>query len=144
MAAAKGNKYSSGRPKGSLGKKTIGFQETLKAHGYNVAEALLDIYTKAIQIFNEGRDEDRLGGLKIAGDMAKEIASYTMPKPKAIEIVTSNPLDNMSPAEKLEAMRQAVAMLEHEVKEVECSSEVEQQAVNLKVTGSIPVSPAND
>jgi hypothetical protein len=125
----KGHKFATGRPKGSLNKKNISFRETLEAKGYDVAEALYDIYIKGLDVFNNGNPDDRVSGLKIAGDMAKEIASYVMPKLKAIEVTKSSALDNMSPQEKLEAMKQAVRLLEAdlnqevEIKQVESSSD---------------------
>jgi hypothetical protein len=104
-----------GRPKGALNRKTQDFLQTLKERNYNVAEALLDIYEKALAEFSAGSDTlQRLAALKVAGDMAKEIASYSMPKLKAMEVSTSNPLDGMTNAEKLEKLKQAVIMLEQQ------------------------------
>lgn len=54
--------------------------------------------------------------LKIAADIAKEIASYSFPKLKSIERPKNSPLDGMTPQEKLQAMKQAVLMLEMQVK----------------------------
>lgn len=105
-----------GRRKGAINRKTKSFRETLEAHGYDVAEALLSIYKHGLDVFHNGHPDDKVQGLKIAGDMAKEIAGYVMPKLKAIEHTTSNPLSGMSPKERLEAMKQAVLMLEKEVK----------------------------
>ncbi len=54
--------------------------------------------------------------LKIAGDMAKDIAGYVYPKLKSIEQSTNDPTKDMTPEQRLEAMKHAVAMLEMQVK----------------------------
>jgi hypothetical protein len=43
------------------------------------------------------------------------MAPYVYPKLSSVEFKKENPLDNMTPREKLEAMRQAIKMLENEV-----------------------------
>lgn len=96
-----------GRPKGAINRKTKNFKETLEAHGYDVAEALLSIYKHGLDVFHNGHPDDKVQGLKIAGDMAKEIAGYVMPKLKAIEHKAHGSLSNMTPQQKLEAIDRA-------------------------------------
>jgi hypothetical protein len=121
-----GNNLSRGRPKGSKGKRTIEFQEVLERKNFNVAEALVWCYREAknrYQEYNKRFEDGRLSAmednapkyLKICADMAKELASYSFPKLKAIEHQKVNPLEGMTPEQKLEAMRQAVAKLELEI-----------------------------
>lgn len=112
MAFEKGHKLATGRPVGSISKKTRTFQETLEAKGFSVAEALLDIHNKGMELYESKGDPQ---GLKIAGDMVKEIASYYLPKLKSVEHSNKSPLTGMTSVEKLEAMKQAVKMLEKEV-----------------------------
>lgn len=128
-----GNKLAKGRPKGSLNQRSIEFAETLARHNFNPAEALMECYVEARKIYDSyaliydairkaksndaGYDvplEDKAHTyLKIAADVAKEIASYTYPKLKSIEKDKPNEaLNGMSPEQRLEAMRQAVKYLE--------------------------------
>lgn len=48
---------------------------------------------------------------------AKDACSYLYAKKKSIEHVTTNPLDGMTAEQKLEAMKQAVKLMEREVAE---------------------------
>ncbi len=48
--------------------------------------------------------------------MAKDIAGYVYPKLKSIEQSTNDPTKDMTPEQRLEAMKHAVAMLEMQVK----------------------------
>lgn len=131
-----GNKLSKGKPKGSLNKRTITFLETLEKEDFNPAAALIEIYREAkktydnygiiYQAIEEARDakgqnsfptEDKADKyLKIALDAAKDLASYSYPKLKATEQKQDDPLKDMSPEQKLEAMRHAVSVLELEAK----------------------------
>lgn len=113
----------SGRKPGSINKKTQAFQDTLEKHDFNVAEALLDIYGKAMEAYNSADEtENGLAALKLAGDMVKEIACYSLPKLKSIEVIKSNPLEGLTPQEKLDMMKEAVKMLEHQAKEEDAGS----------------------
>jgi len=56
--------------------------------------------------------------LKSAIDTASEIASFVYPKLKAIEHSTINPLKDLGPQEKLQALKDLVKALEIEAKNV--------------------------
>jgi hypothetical protein len=121
MPFEKGHKLSigHGRPKGSVSFTTKMFQEQLVKRNYDVANALLDIYERGLETYLNGHPDDKMQGLKIAADMAKEIASYMLPKLKSIEVKQTSPLEDLSPAEKLEKMKQAVSILEKEVNTID-------------------------
>lgn len=108
-----GNKLGQGRPKGSMNKRTLEFVNTLEANNYDPALTLLELQREAMNNYQLG-GEDAQSYFRDASNLAMEIASYVFAKPKSIEIQTNNPLDGMTAAEKLEAMRQAVRLLEAE------------------------------
>lgn len=136
MAFQPGHKLSKGKPKGAINKRTLSFLETLERENFDPAKALIEIYREArktydnyaeiYQAIEEARDSKGLDAfptddkadkyLKIALDAAKDLASYAFPKLKAIEQQKEDPLKDMSPEQKLEAMRHAVQVLELEVK----------------------------
>lgn len=122
MTFVKGNKLSNGRPKGVPNKRTVAFFETIQEAGFDPAKAMLDVYEDAKKSLDYCNREERPIYLKLAFDAAKEIASYCYPKLKSIEHSKPNPLDGMTPEQKLEAMRQAVLLLEGEVKKDGSSS----------------------
>ena len=109
-----GHKFSTGRPKGSPDKRTLKFQEVLEANGYNPALALLELQREAYQNYQRGDDKAQ-AYFKDACNLAMDIAGYVFAKPKAIEITTNNAMEGMTPEQRLEAMKQAVLMLEREV-----------------------------
>lgn len=104
-----------GRPKGLINKKTKAFQQTLEEHNFDVAEALLDLYGKAIEAFNSCSEKDAASYLRIASDIVGDIASYSLPKLRAIEVKRTRTLDGMTNEQKLEAMKAAVTMLEGQI-----------------------------
>lgn len=138
MPFEKGHSLSKGkgRPKGSISSRSIDFAQTLERHNFNPAEALIEIYKEARKTYDnyatiyealenaridEGKQispsEDKADKyLKIALDAAKDLAGYAYPKLKAIEQVKTGALDNMTPEQRLEAMKLAVKMLEDQVK----------------------------
>lgn len=105
-----------GRVVGSPNKRTLDFQRTMQEANFDVATALLEIHRKAMYYEQHAKQESKSYFLKIALDAAKEIASYTYPKLKSVEHKQSNMLEGMTAEQKLEAMKQAVAMLEAETK----------------------------
>ena len=116
-----------GRPKGSISKGTVHFQEVLKARGFDIAEAFLDIRDEAAKFFLANKT-DPIGGpqaLKILLDVTNDIASYVLPKLKSIEVTAKNPLEGMTTRQKLETMREAVALLEAEVSNEEAMPMIE-------------------
>lgn len=129
-----GHKFSPGRVKGSHNKKTWEARETLARLNFDPIAALHECYSEAKKIYDsygkiyeaisKAREasgnpyplEDKAAHyLKIAMDAAKELASYTLPKLKAIEHIKSGPLDGMTAEQKLEAMKHAVKALEAQV-----------------------------
>lgn len=111
----------------------------LEAEGFDPAKALIEIYREARKVYdNYGiiydaicdahEERAREKGLvnippedkaekylKIAMDAAKDLAGYAYPKLKAIERPNPGLLDGMTPAQTLEAMKQAVQVLELQV-----------------------------
>lgn len=135
-----------GRPKGTLNKRTYEFRAILEKRGFCPATALMECYEEARKTYdNYGTiyeaivdarivQNDKDGScvtplednahkyLKIAADIAKDIASYSFPKLKAIEQTKPNPFEGMSPAQKLETAREFVKILEIEVQSGTASS----------------------
>lgn len=129
-----GHKLSKGKPKGSVHKRTQSFLDVLERENFCAATALIETYREARKIYDNYAviydaieelradkglmpTEDKADKyLKIALDAAKDLAGYSFPKLKAIEQQKNNPLKDMSPEQKLEAMRHAVSVLELEVK----------------------------
>jgi hypothetical protein len=106
-----------GRPPGIANKRNAEFKHTLEKYNFNPAEALLELYDKANQGWEFGNREEKPIYLKIAADLARDICQYTYPKLKSLELKKENALEGMTPEERLEAMKQAVAMLEAQIKE---------------------------
>ncbi len=123
MAFEKGHKLSSGRPPGSVNQTNKLFHERLVARNYSVADALLDVFEMGMDTFQNGRVEHRMAGLKQAGDMAKEIASYVLPKLKSLEVTQTNEFANMTVQEKLDKLKKAIPILEMEAKKLEDSNQ---------------------
>lgn len=118
-----GHKLSPGRAKGSISKRTLEFQEVLAKKNFNVAETLIWCFDQAkeqyldyVQRFQDGRispmEDNAPKYLKIASDMAKDIASYTFPKLKAIEQSKNNPWDNFTDAQKIEMAKKYIENME--------------------------------
>lgn len=129
-----------GRPPGSPNRRTIEFMRVLEAEGFDPAKALIECYKEARKIYDnygtiydaicDAREvaNDKDGSyaappedkadkyLKIAADIAKDLASYAYPKLKAIEQQRVNPVQSMTPTEKLEAAKMMVRILEQELK----------------------------
>lgn len=98
-----GNKASKGRPKGAVNKRSVEFMAVLAKHDFCPASAMIEVYTEAKKIYSSyAKIYDAITGareikgmlpledkadkyLRIAGDMAKELASFAYPKKKAIE-----------------------------------------------------------
>ncbi len=111
-----GNKIAKGRPIGSLNRRTSELIAKLEEGGFDPAGELIDCYQEARAAYKKLDLEEGLGYLKIASDIAKDLASFCYPKIKAVEQIKGNILEGMSTQEKLEAMKQAVAMMESQVK----------------------------
>lgn len=112
MAYKKGQ---GGRPKGARNKRTVEFEDALKQKDFSPALALIQCYNRAISDYKYYRKRVRQGflspmednshkNLKIAADLAKELASYSYPKLKSVEQVkvpteSDRPLEKMSDEE---------------------------------------------
>lgn len=129
-----------GRPLGAINKRSKEFLEVLDKHDFCPASALIECYKNAKKTYdNYGEIYDAICDaradkegtlrefvsptednahkyLKIAADIAKDIAGYAYPKLKAIERTENDPLKGMTTEQRLEAMKHAVAMLELQVK----------------------------
>lgn len=104
-----------GRAPGAINKRSVEFAETLAKHNFNAAEALLELYKKAQEGINYGNRDEIPKYLKIAADLAMDIADRVYPRLKAIEHKTSNPYEGMSAEQKLEIMRAASKALEEQL-----------------------------
>lgn len=98
-----------GKPKGAIGKRSRGAFAILEAHGFCPITAMIEVYRESRKVYDnyaviydaicDARiiKNDQNGSyptppedkahtyLKIAGDMARDIASYTYPRLKSIE-----------------------------------------------------------
>ena len=140
MPFQKGNKLSPGRQVGSLNKRSVEFYQQITASGFDAAKEMMWVYEEAKKTFQnygtiyqaivEAKEEQSrsLGYsavppedkadkyLKICLDVANNIAAYCYPKPKFPEQV-KGALDDMTAEQKLQALRNAVALLEGQVKD---------------------------
>lgn len=129
-----------GKPPGALNKRSKQFLEVLEKHNFCPASALIECYQDAKKTYdnygviydaicdananrasekgysNVPPEDNAHKYLKIAADIAKDLSGYAYPKLKAIEQTKENPLNDMTPEQKLEAARAAVQMLELQVK----------------------------
>ena len=128
MAFPVGHKKIGGRVKNVPNKRTASFLEILERENFCPATALIHIYRESMKNYDNLRAVGLIGSnqilgvpseadryLKTALDAAKDIASYSFPKLKAIEQSKPSPTDGMTQAEKLAVMKHYVAALEHEV-----------------------------
>lgn len=135
-----------GRPLGSKNKRTVEFMQVLEDEGFDPAKALIQCYRAAkttydnysviLEAITSAREakNDQTGEfsaptednahkyLKIAADIAKDLASYAYPKLRSIEQTKANPLEGMSPQERLEVMKGAVVIAESEIKKADDGS----------------------
>lgn len=143
MPFQKGNKLSQGRKPDTLSKRSLRFADAIMDSGVDLVAELLGALNNAKQMYAK-TDEPALKAT-FNGQIittAEKMLPYLYPKLSSIEVKPNNPLANMSPQERLEAMRLAVQALEQELNPLELSSAAEPQTVNLDVPGSIPGVPA--
>jgi hypothetical protein len=115
-----GNKYSTGRPKDSLSKRSLRFADQLIEAGIDPVATLLEALSNAQDCYQNAGDlaaKAAFNGQIIS--IAEKMLPYVYPKLTSIEVKPNNPLDGMDPTQKLEAMKQAVKMLEGDVKDAE-------------------------
>lgn len=132
---------NSGKPPGAINKRSRAFLDVLEKHNFCPATALMDCYKEAKRTYdnyniihqaiieaNEIRkqmsgdiaaptEDNAHKYLKIAADIAKDLASYSYPKLKAIEQQKNAQLEGMTAEQQLEAMKHAVQMLELKIKD---------------------------
>lgn len=135
MGFKPGHSLSKGRPAGARGKRTYEALAILEKNNFDPIQTLIDCCKEAKKTYDnyatiydaicEAKEasgnpfpvEDKADRyLKIAVDAAKEIASYAYPKLKSIEHQKDNPLKDMTPEQRLEAMKHAVNLLEGQIK----------------------------
>lgn len=119
-----GHKLSKGRRPGAINKRTQDAISRLEAANFCPITALLDGHKIAMQQFVEELDlvaSNRRSPmescaaqyLKMAIDCARELAAYSYPKLKAIEVTKpGSPIEGMTDEQQLEAMKHAVAFKE--------------------------------
>jgi hypothetical protein len=118
-----GNKLGPGRAKGAVNKRTVEFQAVLEKNNFNVAESLLWCFNEAKKQYIDYRDRFQDGRispmednapkyLKIASDMAKDLASYTFPKLKSVEHMKDNPWVNFTDDQKIEMAKKYIENME--------------------------------
>jgi hypothetical protein len=102
-----------GRPAGSLNKRTQRFAQLIEEYGFDAAEQFVWIYSEAKEKYLKRGD---MRALNTALDAAREIASYCFPKLKSVEHIKVNPMQGLSPQQRLEMLDEAKKILELEIK----------------------------
>lgn len=88
-----------GRKKGQKNRRTLEFQDVLEKNNFDPAQALIDCFNEAKKQYARAVIHEQEGGpnvtlklesdipkyLKIAGDLAEKIATYSYPKLKSVE-----------------------------------------------------------
>jgi hypothetical protein len=80
-----------GRTKGTANLKTVAFQKTLEARGFNIADALLDCYNEARKLCEQCQRRgpsylpEAVSAINIASTTADRMARYVYPQKKSIE-----------------------------------------------------------
>lgn len=92
MAKPKGLPKTGGRRKGTPNKRTQEFIDVLQRRKFSPADALIDVYRKALRSYEAGHGSSSGDGpdmtfkyLEIAQKAASELMQYRFPKRKAIE-----------------------------------------------------------
>ncbi len=112
----KGQAPGPGRPKDSISRRSLQFADVMIKAGFDPAKGLIEAYNNAKHLYETALDPAMKatanGQMLLAAD---KMAPYVYPKLSSIEVKKENHLDKMTPKEKLEAMKQAIKMLESEV-----------------------------
>lgn len=119
-----GTPKTGGRKKGvpnrNTEKRSTYLIATLEKNDFSPAAELIKTYRDARQMFENydisglEKDDHRHLYLKIALDAVKELASYSYPKFKSVEVKQIDPLEHMSVPEKIEALKKALSFLTDE------------------------------
>jgi hypothetical protein len=129
MAFEKGHKLSTGRPKGSVNRRTKTIEEIAQANGVDPLDILMKFakgdwqglgYTKGTKtVYTEaGAIEEDLIGPSERIQAAKEAAQYLYPKKKSIEHVTPNNFASLPKPEQIKILREALLTLEGDERDV--------------------------
>ena len=115
-----------GRQKGAINLRTRHAQEVLARLDFNPIAAMAEIYKISMQKFIEELDAEDSGRIsRMESNAAKylghalqsagQLAPYVYPKLKSVEHVRTSDVQTMSPKERLEAMKNAVKVLEQQI-----------------------------
>jgi hypothetical protein len=114
------------RPPGIPNKSTMRVAHICEIKGYDSIEAMIQAAQIALEKFIEhsANETNRTWSpmeskandyLKIYAKIATDMAQFIHPKRKAVEHTSRDITENMTPQEKLQAMKQAVLMLENQI-----------------------------
>ncbi len=114
--------------KGIPNKTSLRAEVTCGLRKFSSIDNLIDASKIALEKFIEHSEKESNGSISLMESQAAEylkiyvkinldIASYIHPKRKAIEVSAPDPTQDMTPQQRLEAMKSAVAMLELKLKE---------------------------
>lgn len=117
-----------GRPPGAPNKSTARADLTCQVRGYDSIESMINAAEISLRKFIEHSEKEEKGTyspmeskaadyLKLYVKIATDMASFIHPKRKAIEYSQKEATEGMTPEQKLEAMKQAVLMLELQIKQ---------------------------
>lgn len=115
------------RKKGIPNRSTMRAELTCQVRGFSSIDAMIDAAEIALAKFVEHSTKEQDGTISLMESQAHEylntyvkiastIAKFLHPTRKAIDVTALDPLKDMNTVQRLEAMKQAVLMLEHEVK----------------------------
>ena len=108
-------------------KSTMRVEMTCQIRNFNAIEGMIDAAELALVNFTDQLQKEATGRispmesqaceyLKIYVKICSDIANFIHPRRKAIEVKQSDLTKDMTPQQKLEAMKSAVAMLELQMK----------------------------
>ncbi len=117
-----------GRPPGSINRSSARASVTCQLRGYSSIDAMIDAAEIALQKFIEHSEKENNGSISLMESQAHHyletyvkiaatISKFIHPTLAAIKVSQQDPLKDMSPTQRLEAMKHAVAMLELKVKD---------------------------
>jgi hypothetical protein len=111
-----GNKMSPGRPKDTLSKRSLKFADAIMESGVDLVAELIGALNNAKEMYAKTNDPALKATFNAQiTNNAEKMLPYMYPKLSSIEVKPNDPLQGMTPEQRLEAMKQAVLMLEREV-----------------------------